>query len=297
MTTATAQSADLVRPNPITSFFKPMLLISESGVGIIGALIVLTWILVAIFAPLLAPFDPLTSIKPMAPLGYVDADTGSTMWLGGDKLGRDVLSRIIYGTRRVLTFATVATVVAYMVGIVFGLAGGYLRGWTDKILSFIANLILAFPVMVLFVLIIAILGASPLNIIFAVTFSTSPLIFRIVRALVLDVSSRDYITASETRGENHWYIMFVDILPNVRGPLIVDFCLRLGYTTIVIGALGFLGLGLPPPDPDWGMMANENRVIVLVQPYGTLFPVLALSSFVLGLNFLADGIREVSLKD
>ena len=132
---------------------------------------------------------------------------------------------------------------------------------------------------------------------FAVTFATGPLVMRIVRGLVLDLRNREYVSAAETRGENAWRIMLVEILPNARGPLIVDGCLRLGYVIITIGVLGFLGLGLPPPDPDWGGMINETRQMALAFPHMTVFPCIAISTLILGFNLMADGLREISLRD
>ena len=146
-----------------------------------------------------------------------------------------------------LIYAPLATFFAYVVGIVMGLAAGYFRGWADEVLSFISNIILSFPVLVLYIIIIATYGASPINILLAIIFASSPGIMRIVRGLVLDLRNREYISAAQTRGESSWHIMLVEILPNARGPLIVDSCLRLGYVIITIGVLGFLGLGLPRP--------------------------------------------------
>ena len=220
-----------------------------------------------------------------------------TFWLGTDHIGRDIWSRLIFGSRQVLLFAPLATLLAYMVGIPMGLAAGYKRGVVDDVLSFIANVILSFPVLVLYVIIIATVGASPVNILIAVTFASAPGIMRIVRGLALDLRNREYVAAAETRGESTWRIMIVEILPNARGPLIVDACLRLGYVIITIGVLGFLGLGLPPPDPDWGGMINETRQMAMTFPHMSLFPVFAISSLVLGFNLLADGLREVSLRD
>jgi len=276
---------------------KAMALIRESGVGMLGAAIVAFWVLVAIFADFLAPFDPLATLQPMATTATAQADTGKVFWLGTDHIGRDILSRIIFGSRTVLIWATVATLSAYLVGIIMGLAAGYFRGWWDSILSFFGDVILAFPVLVLYVLIITTIGPSALNIVIAVTFASAPGIMRIVRGLVLDLRTRDYVAAAQTRGETPLYIMLVEILPNARGPLIVDSCLRLGYVTITIGVLGFLGLGLPPPDPDWGGMINETRSMAMIFPHMTVYPCLAISSLVLGLNLLADGLREISLRD
>ena len=175
-----------------------------------------------------------------------------------------------------------------------GLAAGFYRGIVDRVLSFIANVVLSFPVLVLYILIIVTLGASGLNIVLAVTFASAPAIFRIVRALSIDIASRDFVSAAITQGENTLRIMFVDILPNATGPLIVDACLRLGYIAITIGTLGFLGLGLPPPTPDWGGMVNEGRGMAMVFPHLVVFPCIAISSLMLGLSLLADGLNEAA---
>jgi len=274
-----------------------VLLLKESPVGVIGMTLVVFFVFVAIFAPLLAPYRYDSFLEPFAAPLTTTAN-GEFLLLGADQKGRDIFSRLIYGTQRVVFYASVATFSAYVVGILMGLAAGYFRGWVDELLSFVANVILSFPVMVLFVLIITTAGASGLTIVFAVVFASAPGIMRIVRGLTLDIATRDYIAAAQTRGENPWYIMLVELLPNARGPLIVDACLRMGYTTITIGALGFLGLGLPPPFPDWGGMINETRSLAMGgfwwMPF---FPALAVSLLVLGFNLLADGLREVSLRD
>lgn len=272
-------------------------LLRESPVGVFGLALVVFFAVVAIFAPLLAPYRYDEFIEPFAAPLTTTAD-GHFLLLGADNRGRDILSRLIYGTQRVVFYASLATFSAYVVGILMGLAAGYFRGWVDEVLSFLANVILSFPVMVLFVLIITTAGASGLTIVFAVVFASAPGIMRIVRGLTLDIATRDYIAAAQTRGEGPWYIMLAELLPNARGPLIVDACLRMGYTTITIGALGFLGLGLPPPFPDWGGMINETRSLAMGgfwwMPF---FPALAVSLLVLGFNLLADGLREVSLRD
>ena len=271
-------------------------LLRESWVGMIGAFLVLFWVIVAIFAPLIAQFDPNSSIQPFAKPGVVAA-SGGTFWLGTDHMGRDILSRLVWGSRTVLFYAPIATFSAYTVGILMGLMAGYRGGLVDDILSRISDIILSFPVLVLYIIVIATIGASGFNIVIAITFASSPGIMRIVRGLVLDLRNRDYVAAAQTRGESDWRIMLVEILPNARGPLIVDACLRLGYVIITIGVLGFLGLGLPPPDPDWGGMVNETRQMAMVFPHMTLFPCIAISSLILGFNLLADGLREISLRD
>lgn len=275
---------------------KSFALLRESTPGMVGAGLVLFWVIVAILAPLIAPFDPLATLQPMAKPGTAYAQ-GGTFWLGTDHLGRDILSRIIFGSQTVLFYAPLATLCAYTVGILMGLAAGYHLGWWDIVLSRVSDIILSFPVLVLYIIIIATIGASGVNIIIAITFASAPGIMRIVRGLVLDLRNRDYVAAAQTRGESSMYIMLVEILPNARGPLIVDSCLRLGYVIITIGVLGFLGLGLPPPDPDWGGMINETRKMAMIFPHMTIFPCIAISSLILGFNLLADGLREVSLRD
>jgi ABC-type dipeptide/oligopeptide/nickel transport system permease subunit len=280
----------------LTAALKSFALLRESGVGMIGAALVLIWVITAVFAPLLAPFAPNATLQPFAKPG-AESLHGGTFWLGTDHVGRDILSRIIYGSRGVLFYAPLATAAAYGVGILMGLAAGYKLGWVDDLLSRVGDVILSFPVLVLYIVIIATIGASGINIVIAITFASAPGIMRIVRGLALDLRNRDYVAAAQTRGETSWRIMLVEILPNARGPLIVDACLRLGYVIITIGVLGFLGLGLPPPDPDWGGMINESRPMALAFPHMALFPCIAISSLVLGFNLLADGLREIALRD
>lgn len=272
---------------------KTLLPYLKKPLVVIGGFLAFGWLLVAIFAPILAPYDPLLSLQPLAkPLST--GPNGEFFVIGTDMLGRDILSRLVWGARTVVIYATLATLTAYIVGMIFGLIAGYAGGKTDAILSFAANVILSFPVLVLYIVIIVVIGASPVNIVIAVTFSSAPAIFRIVRALTIDISGRDFVAAAVTQGESTWRILLFDILPNATGPLAVDFCLRLGYTAITIGTLGFLGLGLPPPTPDWGGMVNEGRAMAIAFPHLVIFPCIAISSLTLGLSLLADGLREVN---
>jgi peptide/nickel transport system permease protein len=340
----------------------------DSTVGMIGFAIVMFWVFTAIFADVIATFDPFSQIaglKNDAP-GVAVPDAVGYGWylLGGDHLGRDVFSRMVMGAREVLKIAPAATMFAFMVGITLGLPAGYFGGKLDTSISFLANLVLAFPVILLFYLLVtpeirdtgipiilaAILFIFPivflctlwnsryytnppqrnlyvgltlliglwaysglafnmdplgiwsmepnmLNVFVSVVFVNSPGVFRIVRGLVMDIKARDYVAAGQTRGEGPWYIMLWEILPNARGPLIVDFCLRIGYTTILLGTLGFFGLGVSPDSPDWGSTIDDGRKLLNLFPHPALAPALALMSLVLGLNLLADGLREESLKD
>jgi peptide/nickel transport system permease protein len=297
-------------------FLKSLALVRESYIAMVGLALVLFWIIMALGADLLPLRDPLAQsaadlLKPaMSP-----APEGGYYWLGTDDRGRDILSRLIYGSRLVLFWSILATLVAYAVGMLLGVMAGYRGGWWDEVISFIGNVFLSFPPMVLFLVIltnfgpnsrmgqeIASLGVgstvvSGVIIIVAITFGTAPQVARIVRGLVLDLKTRDYIAAAEVRGESPLYIMLVELLPNARGPLIVDACLRLGYVIIAIAVLGFLSLGLPPPDPDWGKMIAEVRGFGAMASNAMVWPALAICSLVLGLNLLADGVREISLRD
>ena len=353
----------------------------DSTVGMIGFGLVMFWVFVAIFAggfDMLITHDPLAQIsglKNKAPgVALPDGSEASfaNYLLGGDNLARDIFSRMIKGSVVVIAIAPLATLFAFMVGITLGLPAGYYGGKLDTVLSFLANLILAFPVILLFyllvtpeivatgipsfmaaflfvfpiifaavllnsrfytqpakrtpllIVVLGILGWLYLSLIsqsgtvfnfmpdwldgfdinpgilvvfVSVVFVNSPTVFRIVRGLALDLRTRDYVAAAQTRGEGTWYIMLWEILPNARGPLIVDFCLRIGYVTILLGTLGFFGLGLSPESPDWGSTINDGRKLLSVYLHPALAPALSLLSLVLGLNLLADGLREESLRD
>lgn len=357
----------------------------DSPIGMIGFAIVMFWVFTAVFADWIATHDALTQVSGMKNKlpGTALANPGEGIYphylLGGDSLARDVFSRMVLGARSVLAIAPAATAFAFIVGITLGLPAGYIGGRLDTGLSFLANLVLAFPVILLFYLLVtpeiqlsgplimmpwstegwrasipnmmaALLFIFPvvflsilwntrffttparrnlyvgvtlliglwaysglafnadplgvwsmdpnlLNVFVSVVFVNAPTVFRIVRGIVMDLKSRDYVAASQTRGEGPWYIMLWEILPNARGPLIVDFCLRIGYTTILLGTLGFFGLGVAPESPDWGSTINMGRRLLSQFPHPAVVPALALMSLVLGLNLLADGLREESLKD
>ena len=282
----------------MNEIIKRAKLIRESDYGTIGLGLVLFWVLIAIIVPILPLHPPNDTFQNSSQLGmFTSNPQGDFFVLGTDHKGRDLLSRMLWGSQRVLVWATLATVIAYIIGMALGVASGYLgRAW-DEGLSFLGNVLLSFPVIILYIVIITFLGASGINIVIAVTFASAPGIMRIVRGLVLDIKTRDYVAAAQARGESSMYIMFIEILPNARGPLVVDGCLRLGYTTITIALLGYLGLGLPPPDPDWGQMISEAQGLGPKAGKGAIIPALALSSLVLGFNMLADGLREISLRD
>lgn len=276
-----------------------------SKIAVIGLVIVLFWILVAIFAPLLTSYTPTAQ-------DYKAQNSGPSTahFLGTDDLGRDLWARLIYGARVVLVILPVGehfwlpvgtaiwgVMLGLLVGVTLGLMGGYLGGWIDEVVMRLLDAMMAFPVILLYMIIIAAVGASATNVVLAIAIVGTPGIARLVRSLALDIRTRDYIRAAELRGENPFYIMFVEILPNARGPIIIDAMLRVGYAIFAMGTLGFLGLGLPPPSPDWGsMVAAGRRYILSGSPWAALWPSLAIASLVVGLNLLADGLREESLR-
>jgi peptide/nickel transport system permease protein len=279
------------RPSALRRIGRTVPRILESRVGTLGLAMVLFWVAVAVLAPLISPYSP------TALVGKIIEPPSARHWLGTDEIGRDVLSRIIWGSQTILLLAPAAVAAALVVGGLMGLVAGYRGGLVDELIMRLSDIILAFPVLLLYMIIIAAVGPSALNIVFAVTFASSPAIARIVRSLVLELKSREFVAAARLRGESSWYIMLVEILPNAKGPLIVDTCIRIGYVAFTIGTLGFLGLGLRPPTPDWGGMVNAARNYILVAPWVAAFPAIAISSLVVGLNLFADGLREISLKD
>ena len=279
------------RPNVLQRLRGGLSVVFRSRIATIGLAIVVFWILVAIFAPLIAPHDPLAQDSKAMNQG-----PSATYPLGTDKLGRDVMSRLIFGARTILILAPISVFLSVLVGTAMGLFGAYFGGAADETVMRLLDAIMAFPTILLYLIIISAIGPSPVNVVVAITFVGAPGVARLVRSLALDVRTRDYIQAAKTRGESSLYIMWVEILPNARGPLIIDAMLRVGYAIFAIGTLGFLGLGLPPPTPDWGGMINEARRYIWTNPLGVLWPALAIASLVVGLNLLADGLREESTR-
>ncbi len=267
--------------------------VAESQPALIGLAIILAWILAALLAPWIAPYPP--NASNMAALA--DPTPSRAHWLGTDHLGRDILSRILWGARPVLAVAPVAVLGATALGSLLGLAAGYHRRWIDLVISRACDIVLTFPVIILYMIILAHFGSSAWNIIAVLTLTKAPIIARIVRGMTLELREREYVAAARMRGESALYVMLAEILPNARGPLIVDMCLRTGYNIVIIGVLGFLGIGLPPPDPDWGGMVKDTYSMMSVWPHMALFPCAAISSLVIGFNLLAIGLRELGLRD
>ena len=285
--------APRVRPSVLRRARRRLARLLESGPARIGLTIIAFWAVMALLAPWIAPYSP--TAQDYAALA--DPTPSAAHWLGTDNLGRDLLSRILYGARTVLAIAPLTVVGASILGSLLGLCAGYYRGVVDLVLSRVADIVLSFPVIILYMIILAKFGASAWNIIMVLTLTRAPIIYRIVRGLTLELREREYVSAAKMRGESPLYIMVVEILPNARGPLVVDMCLRIGYNTILIGVLGFLGIGIPPPDPDWGGMVRDTYGMISVWPHMALVPCAAISSLVIAFNLLAIGLREIGLRD
>jgi len=258
-----------------------------SRIATIGAIILVFWIFVALAAPLISPFSPTDLV------GKRLEEPNSTHWFGTDNLGRDVLSRLIWGSRVVLLLAPTSVLIGLLFGAPLGLISGYLGGRIDMVIMRITDILMSFPTLLIYILIIATFGSSAIIVVISVAIGVIPSVTRIVRSLVMDERTRDYVSAARLRGEKLSYILFREILPNASAPIIVDVCIRVGYAVMAVGSLGFLGLGIPPPTPDWGGMINEGRDWIFLQPWMVLAPAAALSSLVIGLNLVADGYREI----
>ncbi len=224
----------------------------------------------------------------------VDSEDFAKTWMGSDYLGRDTLSRIIWGARTTVGISFVATLLAYLVGVTAGIAAAVKRGWVDMAMSRVNDAILALPTIMLGLIIIAALGSSiPILILTAgVIYAAS--VFRIARALGQDIMVQDYVEVARTRGENVWWVIFREVLPNAAMPLATDFGLRLVFVVLFISSLSFLGLGVQPPTADWGSMVRENLQGLGYGSYAAIWPALAIASFTISINLVVDDISAAA---
>jgi peptide/nickel transport system permease protein len=252
---------------------------TKIGVGIFAVII-----LIAVVGPWVAPYSPTEFVAP--PFAPPDA----TMWLGSDYIGHDVLTRVLYGGRTVIVLALAATIIGLGLGVTLGLITGYARRWIDESIMRILDVVLAFPQIVLTLLFVSILGPRLWLIVVIVGVSHAPRIARVARAATLEVSQRDFVRAAEAFGIARWKILFNEILPSITSPLLVEFGLRLTYSIGLIAALSFLGFGMQPPAADWGLMINENRIGIIIQPWPVFVPVLLIGILTICTNLIADGL-------
>jgi len=259
----------------------------RSRTFMVGAVVLAFWVLDAIFWPAIVPHDPSSTGTDI-----LVGPSGDHL-LGTDNLGRDVFSRVIAGAAPVLTVAPLATALGLLGGITLGLLTGYYRGWVDDVFSRLVDALLTFPLIILAVLVLASLGRSPRNVILVIGIIFTPLIARTVRSAVLVEREREYVAAAQLRGERGPRIMVFEILPNITGPITVEGTIRLGYAIFAAATLAFLGLGIQDPSPDWGLQVANARAYVQIAWWMAIFPALALSTLVVGVNLIADGIRRV----
>lgn len=262
-------------------------LLARSGMFWAGAIILGFWIFCAVFGAVIVPFDPFAD-DLMASLAPPDA----VHWFGTDQLGRDVFSRVIAGSRDILTIAPVATVLGTVAGTVIGLLAGYLGGVVDMIISRLIEVMVALPLIIVALLVLVALGPSNGTVIVVIGLVFAPLIARTVRAAVMAERDLDYVDAAAIRGESSLHIMFVEILPNVLPPILVETTVRLGYAIFFVASLSFLGFGIQPPSPDWGLAIAENYGVIVAGYWWTVaFAMGAIASLVVGVNLLAEGIH------
>jgi peptide/nickel transport system permease protein len=244
---------------------------------------------VALLGPLLAPHSPTQFVAP--PYDPPSAKA----WFGTDYLGRDTLSRFLWGGRSVLGLSVAATLLGLIAGIAIGLVAAYARNWLDDLLMRAMDVLLAFPQIVFVLLLISTLGPQLWLIVLTVAASHAPRVARVVRAAAAEVLTRDFVLSAEALGESRWWILSGEVLANISSPLLVEFGLRLTYSIGLVAAVSFLGFGLQPPAADWGLMINENRQALTIQPWPVVLPVIAVGLLTIGTNLIADGIARAAI--
>jgi peptide/nickel transport system permease protein len=265
----------------------PWRVVPRSATFMIGCLIVMFWALCAVCGRLIAPFDPFED-----DILNALAAPSSTHWFGTDQLGRDVLSRVIVGARDILLVAPLATALGVALGVILGLVSGYFRGIIDDVIGRVIDALLALPLVIIALLALTAIGASTWAVIVVIGIVFAPLVARTVRAAVVSERNLDYVAAARLRNEHAAYILFVEILPNVVPPIVVEASVRLGYAIFTVATLSFIGFGIQPPSPDWGLAVSESYGLInggIWWP--VLFNTLAVASLVIGVNLAADGIQ------
>jgi len=241
---------------------------------------------VAVIGPLVAPYPPTAFVGPPF------SPPSSSALLGTDYLGRDVLSRFLFGGWRLLILALLSASIGVALGTGIGVLAAYARGWKDESLMRLMDILLAFPDIILALLLIATFGPQPWLLVTAVALAHVPRVARVTRGATLQVVKQDFVEAAEARGESTRYILLKEIVPNITAPILVEFGLRLTFSIGAIAGLSFLGLGVQPPRADWGLMINENRAGLVAQPYSVLVPVLAIAVITIGTNLVCDSVAR-----
>ena len=255
---------------------------------ILGNIIVIGWVVTAVLGDRITPYDPFNTFFA----GHLPPSPEH--WMGTDRLGRDVLSRVMVGSRDVLIIAPLAAMLGVIAGTLLGLVMGYYRGTIDDVLSRIVEAFLALPVVLIALLTLVVLGSSPVVVVCVVGILFTPIVARTVRSAVLSERQLDYVTAAKLRGESGLFILSREIFPNVLGPTVVEMTVRFGYAIFTVATLSFLGVGLQPPSPDWGLtVAEEYNNMISGVWWPTLFPALAIASVVIAVNLVADSLQSV----
>jgi len=264
----------------------------RSKAFLIGMVILLWWVVCAVFGRVIAPYDPVTGS-----LTQFNMPPSSAHWFGTDSLGRDVFSRVIVGARDILIIAPLATLLGTVVGTSLGLIQGYFRGVLDNVIGRIVDAVLALPFVIIAFLFVVAVGPSTITLILVIGLVFALIIARTVRTAVLQERELDYVAAARLRNESNAHIMFVEILPNVLAPILVEFTVRLGYAIFAIATLSFLGFGIQPPTPDWGAdIAASYQYLAAGYWWETLFPALAIASLIVAVNLIGDSIEAVVIQ-
>ena len=256
--------------------------------GFAGLIIIIFWILITIFAPYLTPYSPTDFSSDRF------AGPSFNHPFGTDRWGRDVFTRVVIGSRTAFSLALSATLLGLLGGTALGLSSAYFGGWVDEIIGRTMDILMAFPALLLAMFVLGILGPSMVNVILVIGLAHTPRIGRVARSATLQEKNNEFVEAARVRGESDFYILVAEILPNILDTLGVETAIRFAYSIFLSASLGFLGLGVQPPTPDWGLMISESRSYLQVAPWLAIFPALAIASLVLGANFLAEGLEEVT---
>lgn len=261
--------------------------IGRNPIALLGVFIIVVYAGTALFAPFLAPHDPLAQdlSKNFAPLS-------AEHLMGCDEFGRDIFSRVIYGARTSLIIQMFSVLIALVAGVILGAAGGYFGGWLDETIMRCMDVLLAFPGMLLALTIVAVLGPNLPNLIIAIGIYSIPQFARITRGSVIMVKQNEYVTAARAIGESHLSTVMRYVLPNAVSPIIIQTTLRMATVLLTAAGLGFLGLGVQPPQPEWGTMLSTARMYLRSAPLVAVFPGISIMIVVLGFNFFGDGLQD-----
>jgi peptide/nickel transport system permease protein len=252
----------------------------------IGLALTLLILAIAVFGPLFAPYDPDESV------GIPQSSPSGDLLLGTDYLGHDVLSRVLHGGHTVVWMAFASATLGVFLGAVVGLVAGTGRPWVDATLMRVMDLVLAFPQVVLVLLFVSMLGSKLWLIVLVVALAWVPQVARVIRGVSLEVAQREFVESAHANGLPRSHVLLREILPNVTTPLMVEYGLRLTWSIALVAAVSFLGFGIQPPNADWGLMINENRIALTVQPWPVIVPAICIALFAVGTNFIAEGISR-----